>query len=109
MEISKNRGYDERCYLMVHVLVFMGWVGDFSICIIHNVRGALMSQQDIIDFLKSQGAINRRTAVPARHIKATLKKSNLPDSLRRLREIGDIKFDLRDHDRYYYWLPRRPI
>ena len=66
-----------------------------------------LSQQQVLDFLQTNGALSKETAVPSRRIWASLKKANYSDTLARLRRAGEVSFDLREHGRFYYWLPRR--
>jgi hypothetical protein len=66
-----------------------------------------MSQSEIVDYLESIGAKSKKRAVPSRVIKKVLdRSSSIAGTLKRLGEIGDLAFDLREDGRYFYWLKK---
>jgi hypothetical protein len=64
-----------------------------------------MGQNEILNHLVSMGACSQDKAMPSRDIIKTCGRRDIMDSLARLRKHDDIKYELRDFGRFYYWVP----
>jgi hypothetical protein len=68
-------------------------------------EGLRMGQNEILNHLALVGACSQDKALPSRDIIKACGRRDIMDSLARLRKHGDVKYELRDFGRYYYYLP----